>query len=202
MVTVSEKRKIRYNQRKVDNECVLCGTKLDEDYQLVMCVPCRVRNQLSKTKCLPRRRIEARKHIVLHWGRQATNDSRKKDRKYNRYNAVFDDYIDKDYLHDTRDAQNNKCYHCGIIMQTEDRRAHDGVTVERLDNAIGHSKKNCVIACSKCNCARLGCGDRSKKFLASRRILAKEHNTRMAIRKVMDMLINCGIELVYCPPML
>ena len=35
------------------------------------------------------------------------------------------------------------------------------VTIERLDNKIGHIKANCVLACRKCNCSRVG--DKQKK---------------------------------------
>ena len=183
MVTVSEKnllKRLQYHQRKRDGNCVDCGTNLEEGNQLTMCVSCRWRKKVSKIK---------------HWGQRATDDGRKKDKYYNRYEAVKHDFIDKDYLHNSWDVQHNKCHHCKIITQPDDRCAHDGCTVERLDNSIGHSKANCVIACHACNCHRL-CGDaRSMKYLASRRIVAREHNTRIAVREVIDLLIKLVKEL-------
>ena len=29
-------------------------------------------------------------------------------------------------------------------------------TIERLDNSIGHTKANCVLACRKCNVSKVG----------------------------------------------
>ena len=76
-------------------------------------------------------------------------NSRKSDRKYNRYDA--NNFIDKCFLNGlVEDYQN--CYYpdCKIKLQYR-KYKYNLATIERLDNSIGHIKSNCVICCLKCN---------------------------------------------------
>jgi hypothetical protein len=74
-------------------------------------------------------------------------NSRKADKKSNRYDA--DNFIDKCFLEGLfEDSQN--CHYCGVEF-TCNERIGTLVTIERLNNSIGHIKSNCVLACWDCN---------------------------------------------------
>jgi hypothetical protein len=64
---------------------------------------------------------------------------------------VSSDYIDAEYLKSTRQKQHNGCGYCGIKMKDKNRKAPDGLTVERLDNFKPHTKENCILVCHHCN---------------------------------------------------
>ena len=184
-------RKERYKRRKDANECVFCGKKHATDYVFVMCVECRKAQKKSKNKCHKKRAKTGKTYKIVNWGKRAVDNSRKKDKMYARYNAVKAHFITQDYLFKMRETQSNKCYHCGIIMQNKNRREHDGVTVERLDNSVGHAQANCVVCCYSCNTHRVEEGSvRATKWLQDREAFAKEHNTRLAIRQVIDDIIR------------
>jgi len=73
--------------------------------------------------------------------------SRYKDKKYDRYDA--DHFIDKPFLEGLfEDSQN--CHYCNVEF-TYNERIDSLVTIERLNNSIGHIKSNCVLACFSCN---------------------------------------------------
>ena len=73
--------------------------------------------------------------------------SRHADKKFNRYDA--DNFIDKCFLEGLfEDSQN--CHYCDIPF-TYNERIGTLVTIERLNNNIGHIKSNCVLACWDCN---------------------------------------------------
>lgn len=78
--------------------------------------------------------------------------SRQTDKKKNRFNEQ--DFIDKTFLQ-LLVEQHPNCYWscCNQPLQYLENR-HDLATIERLDNSVGHVKKNCVIACLRCNCMR------------------------------------------------
>ena len=78
--------------------------------------------------------------------------SKQKDIKYNRYDA--NNFIDKFFVEMLMD-ESMSCYYCKKILQlvTYDDSL---CTIERLDNNIGHTKANCVLACRKCNLSRVG----------------------------------------------
>jgi hypothetical protein len=73
--------------------------------------------------------------------------SRRSDKKHNRYDA--DHFIDKPFLEGLfEDSQN--CHYCDVEF-TYNERIGTLVTIERLNNSIGHIKSNCVLACWDCN---------------------------------------------------
>ena len=83
----------------------------------------------------------------------AVSHSKHSDIKHNRYTeAVKRDYITAQFLIDTFNEQNGLCYYCCRQMDFKTEPYADHLaTVERLDNAVGHSKSNCVVACFQCN---------------------------------------------------
>lgn len=84
---------------------------------------------------------------TMIWG------SKRNDKKYGRYDA--DNFIDRCFLKGLFEEQtvdgNVRCYHCQGSMQVMEWYEETMCTIERLDNAIGHIKSNCVLACTTCN---------------------------------------------------
>jgi hypothetical protein len=73
--------------------------------------------------------------------------SRRRDKKSNRYDANH--FIDKPFLEGLfEDSQN--CHYCNVEF-TYNEFCNTLVTIERLNNSIGHIKSNCVLACLNCN---------------------------------------------------
>ena len=73
--------------------------------------------------------------------------SRQADKKKNRYDA--DNFIDKCFLEGLFEDTKN-CYYCNQEF-TYNECCDSFVTIERLNNSIGHIKSNCVLACFFCN---------------------------------------------------
>ena len=66
------------------------------------------------------------------------------------------EYVDTPFLISLQQKQRNKCHHCGIFMNWLERRSQrNGLTLERLDNALPHVRSNCVLACKSCNSQKL-----------------------------------------------
>tara|TARA_R110000803_G_scaffold186633_1_gene248996 strand:- start:268 stop:894 length:627 start_codon:yes stop_codon:yes gene_type:complete len=73
--------------------------------------------------------------------------SRNSDKKKDRYDA--NNFIDKPFLEGLFEDSAG-CHYCSIDF-TYNKRIDTLVSIERLDNNIGHIKSNCVLACCKCN---------------------------------------------------
>lgn len=88
-----------------------------------------------------------------NWKKLIVNASRRSDKVHQRsYND--DDFISREFLQDTLDEQDGKCYYCGSQMLYGlgvSRRHHLGLTVQRINNTIAHVKSNCVLVCFMCN---------------------------------------------------
>ena len=84
------------------------------------------------------------------WSNHVVYDSQSSDR-HRRYPIDSPDYITADWVRETAEKQNMKCYYCDKKMQTARRTASDGLTVERLTECLPHLKSICVLACGDCN---------------------------------------------------
>ena len=84
------------------------------------------------------------KNIICH--------SKSNDKKYNRFDE--NQFIDKQFVSNLLDLYEN-CFYCNCKLNF-DKRNPQLATIERLDNTLGHIKRNCVIACYKCNNIRVG----------------------------------------------
>ena len=73
--------------------------------------------------------------------------SRETDKKKDRYDA--NNFIDKPFLEGLFE-DSLVCHYCSVDF-TYNERIDTLVTIERLNNNIGHIKSNCVLACYKCN---------------------------------------------------
>ena len=84
--------------------------------------------------------------------RQWLFSTRTSDKKYGRFDA--DHFIDSDFLRGLVEDY-DRCYYedCQKKLQYT-LYSDDLATIERLDNAKGHIKSNCVLACKKCNIMR------------------------------------------------
>ena len=80
------------------------------------------------------------------------NNSRNKDKKYNRFDE--NQFIDKQFVSNLLDLYEN-CFYCNCKLNF-DKRNPNLATIERLDNTLGHIKRNCVIACFTCNVNHVG----------------------------------------------
>ena len=80
-------------------------------------------------------------------------NSKQKDIKKNRYNET--EFVDYQYLFNLIDISNDECFYCECQLQYINF-TNNLATIERLDNDIGHNKKNVVIACRTCNYSNIG----------------------------------------------
>ena len=79
--------------------------------------------------------------------------SKQTDKKKNRYDES--EFVDYQYLFNLIDISNDECFYCECKLQYIEF-ANNMATIERLDNDIGHNKKNIVIACRSCNYSNIG----------------------------------------------
>ena len=87
-----------------------------------------------------------------NWAKITVLSSKRADRDRGRY--VEEDYITEDFLKHVWEEQEQMCYHCKNVMTAgvgvNRSTTPNAVTVERLNNAIGHTQSNCVLCCRKC----------------------------------------------------
>ena len=73
-------------------------------------------------------------------------------------NRSYDEneYITYDELFEQYKNQ-KQCVYCHVPFElelTKDNKIHSNITVDRKDATIAHLKRNCVLSCISCNCAR------------------------------------------------
>ena len=150
-----EKKKIVRERNKCEhgrerNKCKECGGSqiCEHQRQRSQCKECngasicehrRIRSTCKE--CMnDEQKIEyIKKTMISH--------SREKDKKYNIYDA--DNFIDKCFLEGLFE-DSTTCHYCSVEF-TYNERCDTYVSIERLNNNIGHIKSNCVLACWKCN---------------------------------------------------
>ena len=143
-----------YRERKQANQCVRCGAKHVEGWTLQKCETCR-KNESNYRK---RTRNDARKaqekmYQQKHWFNRCVYLSRASDARKNR--TSDEPYITGARLRALRVLQDNKCFYCDTELQVDNRKQHDGLTIERLVNSKPHSMSNVILCCSRCNCKRV-----------------------------------------------
>ena len=75
------------------------------------------------------------------------SNSRQSDKEKDLYDP--DNFVDKCFLEGLFEDYQN-CHYCGVDF-TYNEKCDTFVTIERLNNTIGHIKSNCVLACFHCN---------------------------------------------------
>ena len=135
--------------------CVLCNHQKDKNEFITK------RMQVSTicNRCQEIRHPKCMHNIERYYCKKCCNDpikllvknmyngSKTADKRANR--DIETNYIDQSFLHNLLEEHKN-CYHCQIPLQYIDFNK-DLATIQRLNNNIGHSKDNCVIACHSCN---------------------------------------------------
>ena len=103
-------------------------------------------------------------------------------------------YKEEDYISGTdllalREQLHNKCKYCYTPLQTDNMQAHDGLTIERLDNKIAHVKGNCTLACSKCNIKRMGVKSKNPTIQKEHAEYLKKRRTENIVREILDEIL-------------
>lgn len=89
----------------------------------------------------------SKKYMSIRWDIRILNNCNIADKKYNREFNLDKDWIDKMlYL------QGGYCYVCADeMLLTNGKRDPKQVSINRIDNSIGHIKGNVVLTCLHCN---------------------------------------------------
>ena len=90
---------------------------------------------------------------AANWKKRVLESGRTTDRKKNRYS--WEDALTEACLEKMYGDQDGRCHYCFVIMNTARRKIPCGLTLQRLNNSVGHNKGNCVLACHKCNVNRV-----------------------------------------------
>jgi hypothetical protein len=144
-----------YKLRSDNHECVICVGKLPEGHTKKKCTRCLAAAARYKKKTRDKHRArQEREYRSSVWYKRCLYRARKTDEVKNRVEEG--PYMTEARLKTLRILQLNKCYYCDRSLQVENRRAPDGLTIERLSNARPHSKANCVLCCHHCNVSRVG----------------------------------------------
>ncbi len=152
-------------------KCVDCGGSqvCEHRRQRSTCVDC-VGSQICVHRRHRNRCIDCEGCGICHHGRERYRcnectgykavvkktiyHTREADRKSGKYNP--DLHVDKCFLEGLfEDSPDLICPYCTEKMSLDsgDRRL---VTIERINNDIGHIKSNCILACYSCNVSRVG----------------------------------------------
>ena len=160
---IRDKNKCEHNRRR--NHCKECGGSqiCEHGRQKNLCKECggisicehnRQRSQCkfcdgasicehNKQRSYCKKCLDPIKITIKGW----INQSKQNDKKFDRYDA--NNFIDKCFLEGLIEDYPN-CFYCNITLQYVEFQ-DDLATIERVDNNIGHTKANCVIACRSCN---------------------------------------------------
>lgn len=80
-------------------------------------------------------------------------DSKAADKRYNRLDIV--NFIDRDFCKLLIEESNDKCCYCECNLEYV-LKCHNLISIERINNDIGHIKSNVKISCYHCNLLRVG----------------------------------------------
>lgn len=85
--------------------------------------------------------------------RRMIGNSKRTDERLGIYDK--DNFIDKKFIYKLVDKCRMKCYYCKCKM-TAGNSCKTHMSIERLNNNIGHIKSNSVLACLNCNIRKVG----------------------------------------------
>ena len=92
-------------------------------------------------------------NVVEKTIRRFINDSRNADKKNNRFDEV--NFIDESFCKTLIEESNSKCCYCQCDLDFV-KFGSNMITIERIDNSLGHIKTNVKIACHRCNVSHVG----------------------------------------------
>jgi hypothetical protein len=91
-----------------------------------------------------------KKSKCKNWQTTLVNCCRGHDRRDNRYFNLDIKWIDK-----LLENQEWHCFHCNKYLLLENgKKDEDQVSIDRVDNSLGHIKGNVVLSCLSCNLRR------------------------------------------------
>ena len=144
------------------NTCGNCG-RLNTD-GFTNCARCRHLSRRWKRK---------------NWLRNMLFVHKSNDRRKGIYDP--DNFCDVDFLKSLLTQQKGFCFHCTIPLDFPERNSKNGLSIQRLDNSIGHTKQNCVLACKSCNNHRVeGETEKSNQYLVKRLLEAEWEHLKLA----------------------
>ena len=137
-------------QRRTCKECG--GSSICEHQrQRIQCKECNgasiCEHQRERNKC---KECTDPIHVII---RQWIRNCKQSDIKHNRYNEQ--EFITYEFCQKLIEDSHHLCCYCSIPLQTLIYQP-DLMTIERIDNSIGHMIGNCTIACYHCNVAKVG----------------------------------------------
>ena len=103
--------------------------------------------------CCPACRRNSRTWKARHWEQNTLVSHRNRDIKSGIYD--HENFCTQDHIKTVRRHLQDKCYHCHVKMDAENRNTPDGMTLQRLDNRKGHTIENTTLACLSCNRRRV-----------------------------------------------
>ena len=77
--------------------------------------------------------------------------SKEADRKAHRMPDDMSTYVTQEYIQLLWSMQEGKCIYCSCEMETMNRKASNGCTIQRLDDTVAHTEDNVVLCCHSCN---------------------------------------------------
>jgi len=81
------------------------------------------------------------------------HNSKNHDKKNNRLDIV--NFIDRDFCKLLIEESNGKCCYCQCDLEYI-HKCSNMITIERIDNSLGHIKSNVKISCYHCNVSKVG----------------------------------------------
>ena len=146
----------------------------------MICSVCR-KAHAERYSCCKLCRRNSKRWKQRHWQQNLLCSHRNRDIKAGLFEPDF--FCTLNHIKCLREQLNDRCYHCHVKMDAEHRNQPDGMTLQRLDNRLGHTIQNTTLACLSCNRHRVESCDTG--WLALRRGQVQ-----------FDKLVNGGYQLL------
>ena len=101
-------------------------------------------HKLQRAQC--KKCTDPQKVLIENWLGHCKESDKKRKQETN---------ITRDYCAHLITESGKKCCYCAVELQLLERTANM-MTIERIDNRLGHVIGNCRIACFHCNCTKAG----------------------------------------------
>ena len=136
--------------RREKSKCMDCGggSMCEHKRQKSKCIDCggasiceHKRQRAGCKQC-----TNPQKVMIEHWMRNSKKSDIHRKQETN---------ITREFCAKIIAESQNKCCYCAVELQMLEYSANL-MTIERIDNRIGHVVGNCRVACFHCNCAKAG----------------------------------------------
>lgn len=138
----------QFNIKKNKTRDKICTICLEKQKNIPKC-----EHNISKNKC---RKCMSLKQLIRYTLRTMINHGKHADIKYKRYNK--EKHVNLSYLKNMLVTKyiNMNCYYCCKKMSFNPQDKYDLITLERIDNDIGHVQSNVQFCCLICNKSKIG----------------------------------------------